>query len=692
MVYVNGEPRVGDLYRSGYVRVPIRLTKGTNHLVFAPGRGPVSIKLTEPKGPAQLHLGDVTVPDLVVGEAVDTEAAVVVLNNTAEAVTGLEIEATVAGSAPRRTPVPALPPLGVRKVGFRVAGAAVAREGPVAVAVRLVGKDVLDSAELKLAVVKPEATRKRTFRSQIDGSVQYYASVAALPDAGKKPGLVLTLHGAGVEAIGQAACYARKPGLNVVAPTNRRPYGFDWEDWGRLDAMEVLALAEKDLGTDPKRVYLTGHSMGGHGTWHIGVTYPDRFAAIAPSAGWVSVWSYAGLKKDTDPRAEREVVLRAASPSNTLALVRNLRHTGVYILHGDLDDNVPVGQARVMRKELAEFHPDFAYFEQPGAGHWWGNACVDWPPLFEFVARHTLPDRAAVRSIDFRTANPGVSAECHWLSIELQEKSMLVSRATLTHDPDNRSFTGTTENVAKLAFDVGHLPARKPVTVTLDGDRLDVPWPEEGRQVFLVRNENTAGNWVVGRQSGSAFKGPARSGPFKDAFRNRMVFVYGTQGTGEENAWALAKARFDAEQFWYRGNGSVDVLPDTVFDWRKDRDRNVICYGHADMNAAGKLMYGAEPDEVMVTRGRVKVGDRDLKGVDLACLFAVPRPGSHTAMVGVVAGTGLHGLRLTDRLPYFASGAGYPDWAVLDPGGVRGGGYFGRDWTVSTGESAWRTD
>ena len=46
-----------------------------------------------------------------------------------------------------------------------------------------------------------------------------------------------------------------------------------------------------------RRTYLTGHSMGGHGTWHLGVTFPDRFAAIAPGRGWISMWSYAGAKR-----------------------------------------------------------------------------------------------------------------------------------------------------------------------------------------------------------------------------------------------------------------------------------------------------------------------------------------------------------------------------------------------------------
>ena len=207
-----------------------------------------------------------------------------------------------------------------------------------------------------------------------------------------------------------SAVLSRKPGLYVVAPTNRRPYGFDWEDWGRQDAIEVLDLAQKVLDTDREHTYLTGHSMGGHGTWHLGVTFPDRFAAIAPSAGWISMWSYAGARRADSSSLVEELMGRAMGASDTLALSQNLSGLGVYILHGDADDNVPVGQARQMRKLLGEFHPDFAYHEQPGAGHWWGNECVDWPPLVEFLTAHKIPKSSEVRRIDFVTASPAVSS------------------------------------------------------------------------------------------------------------------------------------------------------------------------------------------------------------------------------------------------------------------------------------------
>jgi hypothetical protein len=173
-----------------------------------------------------------------------------------------------------------------------------------------------------------------------------------------------------------------------------------------------------------------------------------------------------------------------------------------------------------------------------------------------------------------------------------------------------------------------------------------------------------------------------------------MQLVYGTRGTPEENAWALAKARFDAETFWYRGNGAVDVLPDSRFDPSRERERGVILYGNADTNGVWSALLGGSP--VTLRRGRARVGSRELAGANLACLLVRPRPGSRRASVAVVGGTGPAGMRLTDRLPYFTSGVAYPDMVILGPEaltqgaeGVRVAGYFGNEWKVETGEWVW---
>ena len=80
MVYVNGEPSVGDPYANGYVRLPVKLRRGPNTFLFQGSVAATRRPLTAPRAPTMLGPDDVTSPDLVVGEPVNTEAAIVLCN------------------------------------------------------------------------------------------------------------------------------------------------------------------------------------------------------------------------------------------------------------------------------------------------------------------------------------------------------------------------------------------------------------------------------------------------------------------------------------------------------------------------------------------------------------------------------------------------------------------------------------
>ena len=703
LVYVNGLPRGGDPYAWGFVRLPVVLRAGRNELLFACGRGELRAKLSVPAAPLMLNTADATLPDLLTGATEPVWGAVVIVNATDAPARDILLRATVDGQS-ATTELPSVPSIGVRKTPFRIP--VVAREpGETELRLELLrAEHVVDAATLKIGVRPPTDLHKRTFISDIDGSVQYFAVRPADPN-GDVPatdrGLILSLHGASVEAYGQARCYKAKPWAPVVAPTNRRPFGFDWEDWGRLDALEVLARATALYEPNENRIYLTGHSMGGHGTWHLGTTFAGRWAAIAPSAGWVSFWSYAGGPRP-EPRNDLErLVRRATNAGDTLGLVHNLTARGIYILHGDIDDNVPVEQARTMRAALAAFHPNFVYYERPGASHWWGDECMDWPPLMDFLRQNTRPLDRDVTRIDFTTANPAISCRYAWAAIEQQIRACEFSHIELQTDTGKRQLSGKTENVRRLTLElapfaaVATQPTTAPVlTIDLDGQKLPLDaWPV-ANSVTLV-SENGVWSVVTDALNPAQQKTPARGGPFKQAFQGRMQFVYGTHGTPEENAWALAKTRYDAETWWVRGNGAVDVLADTEFNAAAEPDRGVVLYGHADMNSAWMPLLRDGP--IQVRRGVVRTGSRELTGDDLAVLTLYPRPNSATACVAVVAGTGVPGLHLAERLPYFTSGVAFPDWTVLGTDmlqtgfdGVRAAGYFGNDWQFDPEQSAWR--
>src|SRR5262249_27037396 len=183
--------------------------------------------------------------------------------------------------------------------------------------------------------------------------------------------------------------------------------------------------------------------------------------------------------------------------------------------------------------------------------------------------------------------------------------------------------------------------------VALDGDQLEnIPWPRRGDRLWL---EHDGKRWQGTGPPATSRKGMRRYGPFKDLFRNRMLFVYGTRGAPAENGWGPAKARYAGEQLLYRGKGWVDVVADMASDRKQEPDRNVVLYGNADGNAAWEALLGGGP--VQVRRGKLRVGGREEAANDLACLFVRPRPGSDTALAGAVSRTGLAGRPLPARPP-----------------------------------------
>jgi pimeloyl-ACP methyl ester carboxylesterase len=142
----------------------------------------------------------------------------------------------------------------------------------------------------------------------------------------------------------------------VVAPQCPPLLRWSTDDWFEAFYNEVTAKYR----VDKDRVYLTGVSLGGEGTWYIAAKYPDLFAAIAPISGFTS---------------------------RTTFIDENLTHLArmpIWAFHGDLDLVVPVGETRRMIELLKDQNPGLKFTIDPGAGHWihWsiypGNELYEW--------------------------------------------------------------------------------------------------------------------------------------------------------------------------------------------------------------------------------------------------------------------------------------------------------------------------
>jgi pimeloyl-ACP methyl ester carboxylesterase len=680
-LYVNGAGFVGDAYGYGFGGVPIALAKGQNDVFVAGVRGGFRLELWEPEGELFLASWDVTLPDVVArtDAILGGRGAVVVVNSS------------IRTQAARIVPSGALPPLSIAKVpfafGFGLTSPANQTKHTITV--------TLDDAASKsrrtfdIALRSAGEPRRSTFVSSEDDSVQEYA---VRPATDKQTAVVLSLHGASVDCWSQINAYSSKPEFTIIAPTNRRPYGFDWQDWGRTNAYETLIT---ECGEVPSPLYLTGHSMGGHGTWSLAANDPDAFAAIAPSAGWASFDTYGGR-----PQGEFAELWQAADgTSRTLNLLENLVQIPTFVLHGTADDNVPLAEAETMEKALTDAGHPPQFHHQEGAGHWWdgdrapGADCVDWPEIFELF-RNTKPRGPAI-STHFTTVDPSVDAGNSWLAVLELERYGLPAEVTSSMRKDDKALDIVTKNVRYLRLQ-SLLGA--PEKLLVDGG--EIPIAHGG--VDLLREKDA---WTVlpgtphlaspiSAAAGWRAKSPEFSGPFKRAFRRHFVLVYGTAGTPEEQRESYERARADAQIWWYRGNGYARLLSDSEYLADKSRatsGRNAILYGNADTNRVWKERVG-ERSPIQARRGSIKLGGREWKGNDLCAFFVFPSTLGDTddpELFGLVGDSGPQGTRLGYTLATFVSGVGYPDYTVFGPqvlargdGGVLAAGWFDALWQL----------
>ncbi|MGN6616810.1 MAG: alpha/beta hydrolase-fold protein [Ilyomonas sp.] len=686
-VYFNGIPHMGDPYSSGYMFIPVLLKKGMNEM-YVRGANVVP-KIILPQKPVFLTTADLTLPSIVINQQTGVlKGALTLVNTSSKAIENFQIRSSCNGKE-SVSAIASIPAMTTRKVIFEFDASNVSATGKADVQLSLLNQNkIIDTTTIQVDVVDASKQYSSTFISGIDSSLQYYAVTPQLNGTKENAALFLSVHGAGVEAIGQARAYKSKDWGTLVAATNRRPRGFNWEDWGRLDALEVLEIAKQKFKPDPQHIYLTGHSMGGHGTWFLGATYPDKWAAIAPCSGYASLKDYGsadGRIPDSSKQPVEQLLLRAGNQSDVPRLAYNYKPLGVYILHGDSDRVVPVRYARQMRTVLADFHPDFNYYEYPGGEHWFGDQSVDWPHIFEYFKWHSILPDSDVNNIDFITSSPGISSTYRWATIVQQQHPLKYSRIILKRDRNLKTISGKTENILLLQLALREFEKNTDVSIQLDSlNTIHYTTTSGNDSIYLLKNNDA---WSVTQKPDANEKNPNRYGTFKEAFNHNMIFVVGTNGSKEENETNLNKAIYDAESWYYRGNGAVDIITDEQYSPGKYKGRNVIIYGNADNNSAWNILLKDCP--IQVAANKITVDSLQFNGDDLAAYF-VWKQKDPALLTGVVTATGAKGMKAAYANQYFAGGSGFPDFMIFSIDMLKDGskavkmaGFFDNQWKLS---------
>ena len=635
----------GDIYGHGKVRLPLLLQPGAP--VVARVRGGRKIRLNMEQTERLLYLNDKdsTAPQLRVGHKDNMWLGLPLLNLSDES--AVEVRARViadANFAATQVVWPAVAPLADSHIGFRLEPKRAWQEDDkdivVTLRVEVAGQKVAWQQQVTLAVVPADVAYAQTFRSSVDRSIQYYG-VRPPKDfaASKSYGLALSLHGAGVEGLGQAKSYGAKDWLYVVAPTNRRPFGFDWEEWGHLNGLGALDDAIARFGIDTTRVYVTGHSMGGHGTWQFGIHHAGRFAVVGPSAGWDSFYTYGSSPKPTGPFA------RARAHSDTSAYIKNLGNRAVYVIHGTADDNVPWSEGLKMNSKAEQVSKDVQHHWQPGAGHWWdgdkgeGADCVDWPPLFELMKSRTLD----LAELNFRFQTPGPWHSDRYSYVRIRSAATPLADCVVQSVFDGMTVKLTTTNVRTFEIDGKAVRAKGPQSIEVNGKLTQL----------------TDEVMVFGPTSG---KRPGVHGPFNQVMHRPWCWVW-PDGESEYRDFAA----YLASNWAIIGNGSACALPASKLNASIAAAHNLIHLGRTPQDAGAPAF--ASWDEVGVTFAGQNFADAALQliwdaGDRLGAAIVAPK-GKRSLLYSVVP---------------FSSRAGMPDFLIWRQTGGAASGNFDVDW------------
>ena len=436
---------------------------------------------------------------------------------------------------------------------------------------------------------EPSVLQERAYEAQNDGSVQpYWVFVPRDYSPTRQYGLAVFLHGYGPDVSkinpwlpdDTAVNAAHKAGLLLVLPHGRR--NTDFVDVGEDDVLRVSQEVQKHYSIDPARVFLTGPSMGGFGTWAVGLHQPDKWAGLAPMAARTDFYLWFKLQRDKIPAWKRA----AYDADDPLLLAPNATGVPLFFQHGALDAIVNVEQSRRMAKTLDTLKIPHAYREIPFGDHYIYFYDGAYEAAFNWMGEQKKPATppeppSQVRYTSVNARNQGA----HWARItdRLDYSAPASIDAQLVAQAKDNANGATDKYLLRVS-------AKNVAAFTLSPPKNAQYRLELNGQAIQAKPD--ANNTISWRDAAAPLKiewpqskSPTRCGPIKNAWRDPFLIVYGTQVLEGQKNLDESRARAWAAQWQDYADGAPRIKPDTQVT-PDDRSRfNLILFGSAQSNA-----------------------------------------------------------------------------------------------------------
>jgi predicted esterase len=438
----------------------------------------------------------------------------------------------------------------------------------------------------------------RAYRSRIDGSVQPYA-VTWPADYGKDPRkkwrLDIVLHGrdAGLTEVkflhqhagDKAAAKQDFVQLDIFGRGNN---AYRWAgETDVFEAIDAFLEVERLLGRaallDPARVVLRGFSMGGAGTWHLGLHRPDRWCVLGPGAGFTTTHGYLKSIPDKLPPYQEDC-LRIY---DAVDYAENAFNVPVVAYGGDKDPQLQA--ARNIEARLKPHHIDIQLLVAPGLAHqfppeWQQKAQAAYAPHVG-TGRAAFPER--IRFVTYTLKYPS----CSWVEVlrmvRHYEQALVDARRTVNE------FTVTTRNVRTLRLNLSE-EVLQPVALSIDGQEIKAqPYlPPGGNSTLYLERQGKEWHSVLPQKLAvdrlrRLQKISGLQGPIDDAFMEGFLCV-----RGSSKPWHAATQKYADrvlnrfEQEWDKYLRGVLPIKDDVDVTDEDlASKHLILFGDPASNS-----------------------------------------------------------------------------------------------------------
>lgn len=518
----------------------------------------------------------------------------------------------------------------------------------------------------------------RGFISGVDGSVQPFGLVVPESyDPAKPIRLDVVLHGStpatGIGDLmfinaadsGDAASAVSKNQFIEVHPMGRlgeNAYRFE----GETDVDEAIEAVCRNYRIDHSRIVLRGSSLGGVGTWQLGLKRPDRFVALGPAAGPVDTIVFANSPW------KHFVRLDPLTPwqKTMLPLVDAINYTanaGMVPVVAVMGDQDPYFESHLLiEKAFAKEGIPFVGIVDVGAGHGVTAKVMhdQLTQLGKYAAKGRDPFPKHVRFVTWTLK----FSRCEWLEVLALETHYQRAEIDARVTDDGSLILAEPRNITRFAI---HPPALDApgASIAVGGKKIGVP-AHDSRTARPVVIERRNGKWEYQGPLDSVTltgKRPGLQGPIDDAFARRFVCV---RGTGKPwnpavGAWADANLKRFADEWRRHYRGYLPIKDDTELTEDDIHRANLILFGDPGSNRWISKIHAQLPIEW--SRETLRLGEERRPAVDHSVQLICPNPLPGAAGRYVVLNTG-HTYHVSElRFSYMV----FPrlgDWAIVKVG------------------------